>query len=120
MKIYMKIVSLILITLCSTSVFAQSELEGIWDTGQEHTKIEISEHNGRLEGVIRSSDNEKAKIGKVILKDLGQQDTQWTGQIWAARRQKWFDVVITPSEDILELEIDARIRRKTVEWKRLQ
>ena len=118
MKIYMKIVSLILITLCSTSVIAQSELEGIWETGEENTKIEIGKVNGQLTGKIKSSDNGKATIGKVILKDLKKDGSNWTGQIYAARRGKWYNVEITPNQRILELEISAGIFSKSIVWKR--
>ncbi len=114
----MRNISLITILLCSLQAFSQSELLGTWDTGDENTKIQISEANGELTGVLKSTDNEQAKIGRVILRDLQQQGTKWTGQIWAARRQKWFDVEITSSENLLELEIDAGFRSKTVEWKR--
>ncbi len=114
----MKVISLILITLCSTSVIAQSDLEGIWETGQENTKIEIAELNGQLTGKIKSSDNQKATIGKVILKDLKKDGSNWTGRLYAARRGEWYDVEITPNQRILELEIRAGIFSKSVVWKR--
>ncbi len=107
-----------ILLLCSFSAFSQSNLDGVWGTGEENTKIEILEVDGELTGLLKSTDNEQAKIGRVILRDLQQQGTKWTGQIWAARRQKWFDVEITPSENLLALEIDAGFRSKTVEWKR--
>ena len=112
-----KILATILI-IYSSSVFAQSNLVGIWETGEENTNIEISEIEGRLSGILKSTDNKKAEIGRVILKDLEQKGSKWEGQIWAARRQRWFDVLITPTENLLELEIDAGFRTKSVEWKR--
>ena len=118
MNIYMKIVSLILIGLCATSAIAQSDLEGIWETGEDNTKIEIGQLNGHLKGKIKSSDNGKATIGKVILKDLKKDGFNWTGQIYAARRGKWYNVEITPNQRILELEISAGIFSKSIVWKR--
>ena len=84
----MKHLILIVATLCSFSVFSQSHLIGNWDTGEDNTKIEISESNGIITGKIKSSDNHKAKIGKVVLNDLKKDDNNWKGEIYAAKRQQ--------------------------------
>ena len=39
----MKHLILIVVTLCSFSVFGQSNLTGTWDTGEDNTIIEITE-----------------------------------------------------------------------------
>jgi len=109
---------LIIFSLCSFSAFSQSDLRGIWEAGEENTMIEIAEVDGQLLGKLKSTDNKNAEIGRLILKDLEKRGTTWTGQIYAAKRKKWFDVELTPTENILELEIDAGILSKSVEWKR--
>jgi len=114
----MKYLPLAIIMLYSLTAFSQSDLAGIWDTGEENTLIEIAEINEKFIGKLKSSDNENAQIGRVILKDLEQNGTKWTGQIWAAKRQRWFDVEITPGKNLMELEIDGGILTKTVEWKK--
>jgi hypothetical protein len=115
----MKYLSFILI-LISYPALSQSDLNGMWETGQENSIIEIIEVNGNYTGILKSTDNDKAEIGRIMLRDLEQQGAVWSGQIFAAKRKKWLDVEITPGDNILELEIDAGIRSKSVKWKRQQ
>lgn len=114
----MKNIFVIIIVLCSFSAVAQSNLKGIWHTGKENTLIEISQSNGQWTGQIKSSDNEKAQIGKVTLKALKKDGSKWTGKIYAAKRKEWYDVEITPNNDILKLEIDVGLLNKSLEWRK--
>jgi hypothetical protein len=114
----MKNLVLIIITFCSFIIFGQADIFGVWDTGDENTKIELSESNGLITGKIKSSDNKKAKIGRVILKDLQKNGSKWMGKIYAARRGEWHDVEITPKEDVLQLKISAGLFSKSLEWKK--
>ena len=109
---------LIIVTFCSFSAFGQANFNGVWATGEDNTKIEISEVDGQITGKIKSSDNKKAKIGKVILKDLQKRGSKWTGSIYAAKRDEWHDVKITPNEDVLKLKISAGVFSKSLEWKK--
>ena len=114
----MKSLLVIIITFCSFSVFSQSNLNGRWNTGQDNTIIEITISNGKWIGKIKSSDNEKAEIGKLTLKELQQEESKWTGKIYAAKRKDWYDVEITLHNDILELKISIGLLSKSLEWKK--
>lgn len=116
----MKNFILIIAIFYSFSVIAQDSLSGVWATGDDNTKIEISEENSEIEGKIKSSDNQKAKIGKVILKDLKEDGNQWKGRIYAARRGEWHNVEIIPREEVLELKISVGLFSKTLEWKKIR
>ena len=115
----MKNFILIILFLGTFSVFGQSNFNGTWDTGEDNTIIEISESAGKIVGKIKSSDNPKATIGKVMVKDLKKNGTKWEGKIYAAKRQDWYDAVLTPKGNILEIKISVGFMSKTVEWKRI-
>jgi uncharacterized protein (DUF2147 family) len=114
----MKSLISIIVIFCSLPAFGQADLSGIWATGDDNTIIEISDVDGQFTGKIKSSDNQKAKIGKVILKDLKQNGSKWMGRIFAARRGEWHDVEIKPNKDVLELKISVGFFSKSLEWKR--
>ena len=116
----MKNLILIIATLYSFSAFAQADLSGVWATGDDNTKIEIADVDGQVTGKIKSSDNQNAKIGKVILKDLKEDGNQWKGQIFAARRGEWHNVEIKPKKDVLELIISVGLFSKSLEWKKIK
>lgn len=116
----MKNLILIVVALCSFSVFGQSNLTGTWDTGEDNTVIEITESDGKTTGKIKSSDNPKATINKVMLKDLKKSGSSWNGKIYAAKRQQWYDAEITQKGDVLEIKISVGFMSKTVEWKRIE
>ena len=115
----MKNIILLVLTLSSFSIFGQSNLIGNWDTGDDNTIIEISESAGEATGKIKASDNPKATIGKVMLKDLKQKDQTWEAKIYAAKRQKWYDAVITPKGNELEIEISVGFLSKTIKWRKI-
>ena len=102
----------------SFSVFGQADFNGIWDTGEDNTRVEIAEVDGAITGKIISSDNQKAQIGKVILKELKKDGRLWSGRIYAAKRGEWYDVEITPDEDVLKLKISVGFFSKSLEWKK--
>lgn len=111
---------ILFVLLCfSFSAFSQSSLKGIWNTGEDNTKIEIYQSNDHWVGKIKSSDNPKAKIGEVVLKDLKKDDNNWKGEIYTAKKQQWYEAIITPKGNILEIEISVGFITKTVEWKKI-
>lgn len=116
----MKYLYIGILLLMSVSVSVQEEIQSLWNTGTENTKIEILQDNGEWVGRIKSSDNEKAIIGKVILKDLKKQNEKWIGKVFFAKRQKWYDVEITPNETKLDLIISAGILKKPVQWSKVK
>lgn len=95
-------------------------LAGLWNTGKENTIVEISEENGEFLGKIKSSDNEKAIAGNVILKDLLKTNDGWRGRLFVPKRQKWLDVKIAPSEARLDLVVSAGFIEKEVQWLRVK
>lgn len=114
----MKYLILIIATFFSVSVVGQENFNGIWETGEDNTKIEIVEVDGQIIGKIKSSANSKAKIGRVILKDVYKEGSKLKGKIFAAKRGEWFDVEITPNEDVLTLKISKGLFSKSLEWEK--
>lgn len=95
---------------------ANQPIEGIWDIGTENTKIEILQNNNGWVGKIKSSDNEKAPIGKVILKDLKKQNEKWKGKLFIVKKQKWTDVEMIPYGSKLDLLVSTGFSSKKVQW----
>ena len=119
LKIKMKVLTtffLLMFSIVYTS--AQQLLEGLWKTGNEETLIEISYSNEQLIGKIKSSKNEQAEIGKIILKDLQSEGNIWVGKIYAVKRKEWYSVKIVPQKEKLDLKIGSGLFSKTLEWKR--
>lgn len=116
----MKYLILGLFALLSFGTRAQSTIDGVWNTGDHNTKIEITEQKGLLMGVIKTSDHEKAEPGTIILKDLQKSSAVWKGKVYAIRRGQWYDVEVTPNRDVLELVVRAGIIKKSLKWKRSQ
>jgi uncharacterized protein (DUF2147 family) len=112
----MKNFILFLILLSSSPLFSQFSLEGIWNTGEENTKIEIIQTNNKWNGRIKSSENKSAQIGQIILKDLKKEGKKWTGKIYSFKRKEWYEVEIFPSNSILRLEIKVGFLSKTIKW----
>jgi uncharacterized protein (DUF2147 family) len=115
MKILLFIVSLI-------SIFQNSNdhnIIGTWNTLEDNTKIEITEQKGVLFGRIKSSDNPKAQVGRIILKDLIKSGNAWTGKIFAVKKNEWYDVEINSKQNNLNLKIQVGFVHKNLTWKTL-
>ncbi|WP_375582817.1 hypothetical protein [Cyclobacterium xiamenense] len=112
--------SIALIGFILTLAFPPSHepIEGVWHTGQDNTRIEIIQDQGEWLGKIRSSDNDLVRIGKIVLKDLEKHADVWTGKIFSPKRDRWFEVEITPTETKLHLLVSAGFSQKQVEWTR--
>jgi len=108
----------VIILLLSFSTQAQSNIEGLWNTGENNTKIEISKKDSQWFGIVKSSDNDKGKIGKLLLKNLKKDGDKWVGKIYSAKRKDWYNVEIIAKDNILELKISVGSFRKSLEWKR--
>ena len=115
----MKKLILAIILLFSFSTQAQSSLNGLWDTGEDNTTIEVSEKNNQWVGLVKNSDT-KEDIGILILKDLKKDGDKSTGKIYAPKRKKWYDVDITAKKNNLNLKVNAGLFSKSLEWKRVQ
>jgi uncharacterized protein (DUF2147 family) len=97
---------------------AQQSLEGLWKTGKEETIIEISFSSEQLIGKIKSSNNEEAEMGKIILKALRSEGNKWVGKIYAVKREKWYNVEIISKEEVLELKISFGLMTRSLQWKK--
>lgn len=112
----MKYITLILFTvIAATSTNAQS-IDGIWNTGEDNTKIEITEDNGVFSGKILSSDNSNAKLGNEILKNLTFNNGEYKGKMYAAKKEKWYDAVLKENGNQLEVKIKVGMMKKSLSW----
>ena len=115
----MKQIAIIFCILFSfTTLNAQNSIAGIWNMGEDNTKIEITETDGVFIGKIISSDNAKAKVGKQILKDVKFSNGKGKGKMYAAKKGKWYDAVIKEKGDQLNVTIKVGFMSKTLEWKK--
>lgn len=99
--------------------YAQSSIQGLWNTGKQNTIVKITEANNTIEGKILSSDNSKAPLGKLILKDVkATEEGSYKGKLYSVKIKRWFDASFTAKEQQLIVNISAGWRNKTVEWKK--
>jgi uncharacterized protein (DUF2147 family) len=105
-----------LISLAGSSIFAQSDIVGTWNTGDQNTLVKIEQVDGFYTGIIISSDNDKAKPGTLIMKDVKHKKDKLEGKMFAIRKGKWLDAELHHTEDKLVIIISAGFRNKTVEW----
>ncbi len=104
--------------LITMSLSAQEMTTGIWLTGEENTKIETYQKDALWYGKIISSDNPKAIIGKDILIGFVKEDNKWTGKLYAAKKDKMMDAVISPLENELNITVSAGFFKKKLYWLR--
>jgi hypothetical protein len=115
----MKIFCFILLMLASAAcVFAQQSLEGVWQTGEDNTKIETYQKDGEWFGKIISTDNPKAKakIGTDILRNFKKNGDFWEGKLYSLKKKKLVDAVITPGKNKLIIEATVGFFTKEIEW----
>lgn len=116
----MKAVFTFCMLLSVMTMNAQESLLGVWNTGTDNSKIEIAEVDGTYEGKLVSSDNAKAKIGKLIIKDLKSVDGEWKGKLFAAKKGKWLDAVFKEKGNQLLVTVGSGWKSKTLEWTKEQ
>jgi len=113
----------ILIVLLSLFTIFQNLPEhsiiGTWNTLEDNTSIQIIEQKGILFGRIKASDNTKAQVGRLILKDLVKSGNSWTGKIFAVKKNQWYDVEITSEKNSLNLKIQIGFLHKNLKWEKL-
>jgi len=112
----MKILFTICILFSTLIMNAQTSLSGIWNMGQDNTKIEITGSNGVYQGKIASSDNANAKIGSLILKDVKLVNGIWEGSLYSPQNRKWFDAVLKVEGRQLLVTVRSGWRSKTLKW----
>ena len=111
-----KLFVVLIFSLLGSSLFAQTDIIGTWNTGEENTLVKIVEKEGEYFGEIVSSDNPKVEIGKQIIKDLKNKEGVWNGKLYAVRKKEWVDAEMSLEDDTLKINIKAGFRKKTVEW----
>ena len=104
--------------MAAGSLHSQTTLAGICNTGNENSKIEITEVDGVFSGTLISSDNENAPIGTQLLTDMKPNDDGWKGKLYAPRRGEWYDALLEVEGNVLEITIGSGFLSKTVEWTR--
>jgi uncharacterized protein (DUF2147 family) len=114
MKILIVLFSLFSIFQIST----EHSIVGTWNTLEDNTTIQIIEQKGMLTGRIKSSDNPKAQVGRLILKDLVKSGNEWTGKIFAVRKNEWYDVEISSEKNRLKLKIHVGFVHKNLIWQK--
>ncbi len=95
---------------------AKQSFEGFWNMGEDNTIIEIKAENGTYVGRIASSDNAKAKIGGLILKDVKSVDGIWKGKLYSPRKNEWFDAVLKTEGNLLLITVNSGRMSKTLKW----
>ncbi len=108
---------LILVLFVALSMNAQT-IVGVWNTGKDNTKVKITKVNDIYNGKIHSSDNPKAKIGNPILKDVKFSNGKGKGKIYAAKKGKWYEVILEESGDKLNVTIKVGFKSKTLTWEK--
>ena len=94
------------------------EIVGTWNTLEDNTKVQIVEQKGVFIGRIISSDNSKAQVGRLILKDLVKTGNTWSGKIFAVKRNEWYDVEISSKKNMLDLKVHIGFVNKTLTWEK--
>ena len=113
----MKHITLLFCTLLlAVTMHAQQSMAGIWNMGEDNTKIEITEDGDTFVGKIHSSDNANAKIGNLILKDVKFSDGKGKGKMYAAKKGKWYDAVLKDEGEYLTVKIKVGMMSKTLKW----
>lgn len=113
----MKVTAVLFILLFGAiSMNAQSSLNGVWNTGQDNTKIEIKSENGFYLGKIISSDNSNVKIGTLILKEVKSESGKWKGKLYSLKKKKWFDAALELKGSKLMVTVKSGWASKTVDW----
>jgi uncharacterized protein (DUF2147 family) len=115
----MLIVTLILCMFASPLI-AKDSLTGNWDTGNENTIVKISKKNGIFVGEILSSDNPKAKTGKVIIKFLKKKNDIWEGKVYVPKNEEWYDAEMTIENGTMEINVSVGFFSKTRKWKKVK
>lgn len=106
----------LLIFLVSFMSKAQS-LEGVWDTGQENTTVEIKSVDGVYQGKVVRSD--KAKAGKLMLVDITEEGDVYEGKVYSIKKEKWYDATLELNNDVLNITVSVGFLSKEVQWNKM-
>ena len=112
----MKKLSFLIVALFAALSMNAQSIAGVWNTGNDNTKIEIIEDNGVFNGKILSSDNAKANIDNQVIKDVKLINGEYKGQLFAAKKGEWYDAVIKENGNQLDITIKVGWMSKIITW----
>jgi uncharacterized protein (DUF2147 family) len=102
--------------LIGSSIFAQSDISGTWNTGEQNTLVEIVKEGEAYAGKVISSNNDKLKPGTLLIKDVKRKKKKWMGQLYAPKKDEWYKAEFANKGNTLEIVLSVGIMSKTVEW----
>lgn len=113
----MKFLIAFCILFSALTMNAQS-IAGTWNTGQDNTKIQITESNSVYSGKVVSSDNDQVKIGKLFLKEVKSVGGEWKGKIYSPKKDTWYNATIVPKGEQLLVTVKSGMASRTITWKK--
>lgn len=120
MKNLRNVITVILMTIFCITNYAQSKsaIAGEYIVGKQNTVVKIEQNDGIYSGTIIFSDNPKAEIGKLMVKDLKEKKGKWKGKTYSPKRKEWYDTEFIPKKNSLDIKIKVGFFSKTIEWVR--
>lgn len=134
-----KVLSVMLLSLISTSLYAQDEICGIWLNQDQQTKIEITRTNDTYTGTIvwlkRPTDKhgeplrdkknpdrslrDRPIMGLELLTGITYTQAHWEGDIYTPKRGKTLSVELNlPKQDELQLNVSYLGMTRNQTWTR--
>lgn len=89
---------------------------GVWMYQQDFSRIEISEHNGKLSGKLISTRNPNSIPGAEVLKEFIYIDGKWQGKLYLTSKERWVGASLLQKENLLFLEIYFGYDTKRLHW----
>lgn len=105
-----------LLFLGSFTTQAQESMAGQWNTGRENTIIEMKQDGSEWLGTILSSENEKAEIGKLMVKELQKKGEGFEGKIYVIRRERWMEAYFEPEGNSMKVTVSAGMMKRSIDW----
>jgi len=104
--------------LIAPKLYAEA-IDGFWQHEEEPVWIEISAGGGQ---VVRN-DNRPEAVGFEMLRDLRPtegDDSEWSGEVYAARLGEYKDATLTlEGDDLLRFKVKVGFMSRTVLWRRV-
>lgn len=105
-----------LLSLFGLNLSAQDNLPGIWKTDKNNILVKIEKQNDVFIGKVISSDDENAKPGTLLIKDLRLKKKKWKGQIYILRRKEWHNATFQAADNKLTITVTLVFISKSVVW----
>jgi len=118
----MKKLTLVFVSLFFVPLFFVSWAHGqemtanTWLTGEQNTRVQTYQKDGKWYGKLVSSDNPKAPIGKDVLMGFVKVEGAWQGKVFALKRNEVLNGMITPHDHKLLIEVSVGFFSKVVQW----